>query len=325
MVAVQQILASPAQFSPYIVYGGSGSGKSHLLEALTLELRRKWKFGSCIYLTAEQFTSHFLQSLRGDGLPVFRRKYRDVDVLAIDDIQFFANKRATISEFQYTLDHLVRAGKQILLSSDRSPLELFELGSEIVNRVNAGLVCPLQFAESDSRHRIARRFCRERNLDWPDELLAVLAERVGKDGRRISGLINQLCAASFVRQRAVDMEMLDEILPEQSPMMRRSTIQAVERALCELFGVSVQEIRSPNRSRKVSMARTLAMFFCRRHTECALSEIGDHFGGRSHSTVIAAIHRVDQMIEAKDEIPLMMGSCPVDTLMTNVENKLNCH
>ncbi|MEZ6092862.1 MAG: DnaA/Hda family protein [Pirellulaceae bacterium] len=322
--AVNQVVQSPGQFSPLLIHGGSGSGKSHLLEALTGELRKRHRLNSCLYVTAEHFTSFFLQSLRGTGLPMFRRKYRDVDVLAIDDIQFFANKRATIAELQYTLDHLIRNGKQVILSSDRSPLELIELGHEVVNRVNSGLACTLNFAEGVSRENICRRLCRERNLEWSDSVIRLIAERSGRDGRRISGAINQICAASQIRDCTVDEFLVDNLIPAtHTSNCRLTTIPQVERAVCELFGVGVSEIRSTSRAKRVSSARMLAMWLCREHTSAALSEIGDHFGKRSHSTVIAARNRVEEMLQKDETIALPIGHQIAKEVLQTISNKLN--
>ena len=152
--AVEQSFRNPGRYSPLFVYGSVGSGKSHLLESYTHDFRKRLRMSRCVHLTAELFTGFFLHSLRGSGLPVFRRKYRDLDLLAIDDIQFFAGKRATLNEFQYTIDHLIRSGKQVLLSADRPPMELHDMGSEVATRVAAGLVCSLDYPDFESRCRI---------------------------------------------------------------------------------------------------------------------------------------------------------------------------
>ncbi len=322
-VAVKQVLQCPGQFSPLFIFGESGSGKTHLLEGLTSELRSMQRNGSCIYVTAEQFTSAFVHSLRGGGLPSFRRKYRDVEVLAIDDVHFFANKRATIQELQYTIDYLVRAGKQLIFSSDRAPIELAELGNEVLNRLNCGLVCPLNFAGESSRLEIVNRLCRERKLSWSTEVNSLIAAKVTRDGRKISGAINQICAAAAVRDLPVDRDFVQELLGSGVRTSGRlTTINKIEKVIAEFFGVSPSDLRSGARMQKIGNARMVAMYFCRRHTAAALSEIGEYFGGRSHSTVIAAIRRIEEMAEQNAEILISSGRFPIKEVIDSLTNRL---
>ena len=321
--AVKQVLQCPGQYSPFFVFGESGSGKTHLLEGLTSELRAMNRNGSCIYVTAEQFTSSFVHSLRGGGLPNFRRKYRDVEVLAIDDVHFFANKRATIHELQYTIDHLLRAGKQLIFSSDRAPIELSELGNEVLNRLNSGLVCPLHFAGETSRLEIVRRLCRERSLNWPADVSSLIAARVTRDGRKISGAVNQICAAAAVRNLPVNRDLVQELLGSGVRTAGRlTTINQIEKVVADFFGVSPNDLRSGARMQKIGNARMVAMYFCRRHTAAALSEIGEYFGGRSHSTVIAAIRRIEAMAEENAEILISAGRFPIKEAIESLANRL---
>jgi chromosomal replication initiator protein len=321
--AVKQVLQCPGQYSPFFIFGESGSGKTHLLEGLTSELRAMNRNGSCIYVTAEQFTSSFVHSLRGGGLPNFRRKYRDVEVLAIDDVHFFANKRATIHELQYTIDHLVRAGKQLIFSSDRAPIELSELGNEVLNRLNSGLVCPLHFAGESSRLEIVNRLCRERSLNWPADVNSLIAAKVTRDGRKISGAVNQICAAAAVRNLPVNRDFVQELLGSGTRTSGRlTTINQIEKVVSDFFGVSPNDLRSGARMQKIGNARMVAMYFCRRHTAAALSEIGEYFGGRSHSTVIAAIRRIEAMAEENAEILISAGRFPIKEVIDSLANRL---
>ena len=190
--SVDQVMNELGQFSPVLFYGPCGSGKSHLLSAITREARMRMPGKRCVYLSAEQFTTLFLQSLRGTGLPMFRRKYRDLDVLAIDDVQFFAGKKATLNEFQHTIDNLMRAGKQIIISADRPPAELSCLGQDITTRLTAGLIAPLRFPEFEGRVRIARRLCKERDFSIPAAPLEHVCRRLSGDVRLLSGALNRL-------------------------------------------------------------------------------------------------------------------------------------
>ncbi len=321
--AVMQILQNPGQISPVLICGGPGTGKTHLLEALTGELRTAKKMTNCIYVTAEQFTSAFVHALRGGGLPSFRRKYRDVNVLAIDDVQFFTNKRATIHELQYTIDHLLRHGKQLILASDRPPLELRELGSEILTRFGSGLVCPLHPPSESSREAIVARICRERQLNWPSEVYRLIASQATRDSRRLLGAVNRIHAMSTIRNSPVTENFVAGILELTTPTGHRMlTMSQVEQAAAEFLATSPRELRSATRVQKIVNARMIAMMLCRKATTAALSEIGDHFGGRSHSTVIAAIKRVEKMLEDNEPITLPIGRFPIRDVWDSLENKL---
>ena len=215
--SAQQVVEKLAQFSPFFVYGPTGSGKTHLLEAIANDVRRKRNRHRCIFLSAEQFTNQFIQALRGSGLPVFRRKYRDLDLLAIDDIHFLAGKKATIAEFQFTIDNLSRLGKQVVLSSDRAPVELFGLAPDLIARLTSGLICPLNYPDFDGRLKISQRICAERNFNIPEPLLNLVCDRLPNDVRRLSGAINRLHAAAVATGQQVSFESACRILNDFLP------------------------------------------------------------------------------------------------------------
>ena len=213
--SVDQVFERPGQFSPLFVYGPTGGGKTHLLEAITNDFRRRLKMKRCVFLSAEQFTSQFVASLRGgSGLPLFRRKYRDLDLLAVDDIQFLAGKRATLGEFQHTIDNLIRNGKQVIVSSDRQPIELDHLGSDICNRLSAGLTCPVNYPDLEGRLKIAQAMCRERGLSLSRSVLNLICEQLKRDVRRISGAINRLHAYSISIEKPVSPELATKVLAD---------------------------------------------------------------------------------------------------------------
>jgi chromosomal replication initiator protein len=256
-----------------------------------------------VYLTAEQFTGFFLHSLRGgSGLPVFRRKYRDLDLLAIDNIQFFAGKRATLNEFQYTIDHLIRSGKQVLLSADRPPMELHDMGSEVATRVAAGLVCSLDYPDFESRRRITRQFCKPLGLNLSDDVIDLVCQTLTRDVRKLSGAVNRLSVLQSLNGSRITVDQVRETLSDlfASSYSASTSMPNIEKAVCELFEVRPSELKSSSRRKKISSARMLAMYLSRRYTSSAFSEIGDYYGGRTHSTVIAAEKKVDQWL-SKDE------------------------
>ena len=320
---VNQIFEQPGQISPFVIYGPTGCGKTHLLESMVFDGLRKQKLKRCVYLSAEQFTSNFVQALRGTGLPLFRRKYRDLDLLAIDDVQFFAGKNATLAEFQHTVDHLTRIGKQVVLSSDRAPIELDSLGSEITARMTAGLVCPLNYPDAAGRSRIVGEICRRRNFEIPAEIQDLISQNLARDVRRLSGALNRVHALTIAHGGQLSIEVAKQSLTDLFSINGTLTsISKIEKVVCEFCGVKPAELKSSSRQKKISSARMLAMYLSRQHTQNACSEIGDYFGGRSHSTVIAAQKKVAVWLEENQAIDLPHAKYPAKDALIRIESNL---
>jgi chromosomal replication initiator protein len=322
---VDQMFEQPGQFSPFVVYGPTGCGKSHLLETVTNDFRRRLKQKRCVFLSAEQFTSQFVSSLRGGkGLPMFRRKYRDLDLLAIDDIQFLAGKRATLGEFQHTIDNLIRSGKQVIVASDRPPIELGHLGNDISARLNGGLTCPIQYPDFEGRMHIVRKMCADRKLKLSTSVLQLICEQLSRDVRRLSGALNRLHACSVSIGEPITPEFAKKNLCDLFSMTGTNctSLVSIEQAVCEFCGVQPMELKSPSRQKRISSARMLAMYLSRQYTGSAFSEIGDYFGGRSHSTVIAAERKVAKWIENDDGIAMAHAVYPAKEVVRRIESNL---
>ena len=322
--SVEQVFDHPGEFSPLLIYGPTGSGKSHLLEAIVNDFRRRLRRSRCMYLSAEQFTTEFIGSLRGgSGLPMFRRRYRDLDILAIDDIQFFSSKRATLNEFLQTVDHLARAGKQVVVSADRPPIELEGIGNDLAARLTGGLTCPLQYPSFEGRVSIIENICQQRGFAIPMDVRELIAQHMTRDVRRILGAINRLYAVSVSLQEKVTMNLAQDVLSDLLAFSSiGATINGIEQAVCDFCGVKSNEIRSSSRRKRVSVARMLAMYLARQHTGAAFSEIGDHFGNRKHSTAIAAERKVAGWIESSESIALPNASYPADEVIRRIESIL---
>ena len=290
---VEEICRSPGQISPILFYGPTGCGKTVLADSLRRRCRKSGIARRMVWMSAEQFTSAYLGALNGQGLPMFRRHYRDLELLIIDDIQFFRGKKATTAEFQHTVDSLLAAGQQIVLTSDRPPLEMDFLSNELVTRLCSGLVCPVRYASEPARRMIARQFCRLRGYEFPDTVIDVVAESFPQDARQMSGALNRLqMAVPMNEQSELNAERAMELIADlcrTQPL--HWSMRQIENVVCEISGVTRNELRSTNRSKRVCTARMLAMWLSRQYTRSALSEIGGHFGGRSHSTVIAATEK----------------------------------
>ena len=323
--AVAQVIQTPGQISPVLVYGPTGSGKTHLLEAITHQYRRQLRLKKCLYVSADQFTTQFVASLRqGTGLPMFRRKFHGLDLLAIDDIQFFAGKKATLVEFQQTIDHLQRLGKQILLASDRSPFELGELGAEICTRIESGLHCSTQYPDFDGRLKIAMGMCQTRNIRLAKPVLELIAEKLPRDMRRLSGAINRLHAYATTFGDTISesfaRKALEDLFSQSGPSC--TTMVSIEKAVCDFCQVKPQELKSGSRQKRISTARMLAMYLSREYTGAAFSEIGEYFGGRSHSTVIAAQKKVKHWLVDNKGISLPHAKFTTKEAIERLESDL---
>ena len=309
--------------SPLVLYGPTSVGKTHLLEAICGDVRRVRGGPQAIYLSAEQFTTLFLEALHGGGLPVFRRKYRGLDLLIVDDIQFLAGKKATLIELLHTTDMLLREGRQLVFAADRPPSELGELGPELTTRLQGGLVCQIEMPEYETRLGIVRRLAERMAIEVPDEVRQFIAVKITTHARELSGALNRLDATSRALGQPISMALAEQALADTVRRHARSVrLGDIDQAVCQVFGLQPQTLQSDVKAREVSHPRMLAMWLARRHTRAALSEIGSFFGGRSHSTVISAEKKVRGWLESQSPLRLADGNCTIDEAIRRVEQTL---
>jgi chromosomal replication initiator protein len=321
---VKQILTRPGQISPLYVHGPVGCGKSMLLQRLVQALRGNVRRRRGMYVTAEQFTGQFVEALSGRRLPMFRRKFRELDVLAVDDLQFFHSKHATLNEFQSTIDHFLRGGRQVLLAADRPPADLTTISPELRNRLSSGLLCTLNYPCQSARSQILRQALAARELALPDPFVTMVAERLDSDVRRLLGAVNRLHAAALAEMDLTSWTTIQTVLHDSFQSGgQRVSIESIEGAVCDVCGVPVADLRSPKRSKRINAARSLAIWLARKHTGSAFSEIGLHYGGRSHSTVISAQNKVSQWLANGVAIPLASNpQCLAADAIQRIEAKL---
>lgn len=280
--------------SPVVLHGPTGVGKTHLLRGMCEAVRQSDVRAQVVYMSAEQFTTLFLEALHGAGLPSFRRKHRGLDLLAVDDIQFFAGKRATLTELLNTVDCFQREGRQLVFAADRPPSQLGSLGAELVTRLQGGLVCGIESPEYETRLSIVKQMAEQLGLAVPQEVQALIASNLHSHARELSGALHRLAATSRALERPISPAMAQEALADLlGGGNRHLRLADIERAVCEEFGLEPQALQSTRKAKDVSGPRAVAMYLARKHTRCALSEIGHHFGRRSHSTVISAQKKVN--------------------------------
>jgi chromosomal replication initiator protein len=276
-----------------------------------------------LYLTAEQYTTEFVEALNGRGLPSFRQKHRGVDLLLMDDIHFLANKPKTLEEFQYTLDTLSAAGGQAILSSHRNPAALSELGSEITSRLAAGIACELQWPDYEVRLGILHSFCARQQMELPNEVLHALAAGISLGARELAGAFNRLRVLHDVLPAPLDRQLAERVVAEINQQCTRPVqLDDIQRAVCEEFGLAPKNLKSNKRAKAISEPRMLAMWLARKYTRAAWTEIGEYFGRRSHSTVISAHRRVEKLLGRKTRVQTSTGDCDLEEAMRRVENAL---
>jgi chromosomal replication initiator protein len=321
--AARDLAQQPGRFTPLLLHGPPGCGKTHLLYAIEHVARSARGRIRCVALTAEQFTSQFLDALNRRALPGFRQKTRSVDLLLIDDVQFFDNKKATLEELLYTIDALHSRGGQAALASDCTLADLHPMSPELACRISAGLTVALELPDCATRAGIFRTMALRANVKLEDQVVELVARQIVGSARLLSGALNRLLAASMAAKRPITSEITETVLADfcrqHAPQVRLADIQ---RAVCDVFGVESATLLSPRKNRAAAEPRMLAMWLARRYTRAALSEIGDFFGGRSHSTVVSAKRKLDGLISRGGEMIVGDHACPVEEAVRRVEARL---
>jgi len=321
--AADMVAERLGELSPLVVHGPTSVGKTHLLEGLCHLARRLRPGVTAIYLTAEQFTAGFLDALRGSGLPSFRRKYRGVELLAIDDLQFFCGKRCTKLELLYTIDTLLREKRQIVFAADRPLAELSDLGPDLCTRLQSGMVCPIEPPDYETRLGILLQMTRRFEMHVPDDVRQFIAARLTSHPRELSGALCRLHATSKALAKPIELAMAEEALADMiGHASRVIRLPDIAKAVCDTFGLDARSLQSSRKAKNVSHPRMLAMFLARKYTRAALAEIGQYFGRRSHSTVVSAQKRVEGWLAAGLPMELAERVCGIDDAIRQVEKRL---
>ncbi|MCB1218601.1 chromosomal replication initiator protein DnaA [bacterium] len=288
--ACWQVAQRPGQsYNPMFLYGGVGLGKTHLMHAIGHEVWSSRRADNVVYVTSEKFTNDFIEHVRtGQRMSEFHRRYRQADVLLIDDIQFLSGKSETQSEFFHTFMELVEAGKQIIISSDRPPRTLKGMEERLISRFGMGLVADIADPSLETRVAILRQKARQEKVNLPDEVCYFIADRVTSNIRELEGALTRLLAFSDFSSSPPTIEFAARVLADildTSGIRREVSMRQIINAVCEYFNISDSLLLSSNRSKRVALARMIAMYFAREFTNLTLSQIGSELGNRDHSTV----------------------------------------
>lgn len=290
------------QYNPLFIHGGVGLGKTHLLQAACLRILERTPHARVYYTSCEGFMTQFMESVQSGQMSEFRHRYRDIDVLVVDDIHFLAKRDRTQEEFFHTFNNLYQAGKQILLSSDAAPEEIPDLEDRLVSRFKWGLVAKIDPPCYETRVAILKTKAKVRGLEFPDDCACFIAARIDSNIRELEGAITRVQIVASVENKPIDLALVksalgdlnDEAPPEPS-------IQQIITAVTDYYRIRLSDLQSKRRPRSVTIPRQVCMFLARRMTKLSLEEIGGYFGGRDHTTVMHAVKAIDQRRETDDD------------------------
>ncbi len=303
--AAVAVAEAPAKaYNPLFIYGDSGLGKTHLLHAIGHYAQSLYQGVRVRYVSSEEFTNDFINMIRDGKQDGFRRRYRDVDVLLVDDIQFLENKEGTQEEFFHTFNTLHNANKQIVISSDRAPKRLVTLEDRLRSRFEWGLLTDIQPPELETRIAILRKKAVQDRLNAPPEALEYIASRISTNIRELEGALIRVSAFASLNRQSVDLQLaefvLKDLIPEaQGPEITAATIMG---QTASYFGLSIDDLCGTSRSRVLVTARQIAMYLCRELTDLSLPKIGQHFGGRDHTTVMHADRKIRSLMAERRSI-----------------------
>ena len=290
-------------YNPLFLYGGVGMGKTHLMHAIGHEVKRRQPSSSICYVSAEKFTNEMITSLRNDRMTSFRDRFRTVDVLLIDDIQFIAQKERTQEEFFHTFNALHESMKQIVIASDRPPKELAEIEDRLRSRFEWGLIADIQPPDLETKVAILQKKAENEQVQLPTDVALFIASNVRTNVRELEGAMTRLVAWCNLNRTEITLATTQQCLKQFIDMqVRKITIESIQRAVAEQFGMKVSDLKQKNNSRNVVVPRQIAMYLAKQMTEASLPEIGRQFGNKHHTTVMHSIGKIDEQRRADKDL-----------------------
>jgi chromosomal replication initiator protein len=321
--AREMIHTAGSVFNPLVIHGGVGLGKTHLLEAMVHGLRLTHPGLNVHLITAEAFTNSFLDAMRAGALGSFRARYRGAGALAVDDIHFLAGTRATQSEFLHTFNALIEKGAPIVLSADQHPRRIVRLTDELATRFLGGMVVKIDTPDLSTRRTILQSKSIARGVSVPATVLDYIAEHLRSSVRELEGALHSVIAHALLTGKRLDLTLAKTALRDTIRHTAQSVgLREVERAVCQLFQIDAEAIRSESRARALAYPRMVAMYLARKHTGAAYSEIGRYFGDRNHSTVISAEKKVLGWLSDEERSALLPGFESIAEILADLERTL---
>lgn len=299
------VAEAPAKaYNPLFIYGGVGLGKTHLMHAIGHYVLHNNSNAKVVYVSSEKFTNELINAIRDDRNEEFRNKYRNVDILLIDDVQFIAGKERTQEEFFHTFNELHDANKQIILSSDRPPKEIPTLEDRLRSRFEWGLIADIQAPDFETRMAILKKKAHVEKLNVANEVMVYIATKIKSNIRELEGALIRIVAYSSLTNRPITVELATEALKDiiSNKQNKNITIDVIQDVVAGYFNLRIEDLKSQRRTRNVAYPRQIAMYLSRKITDMSLPKIGEEFGGRDHSTVIHAYEKISDALNTDESL-----------------------
>ncbi|MCX5711794.1 MAG: chromosomal replication initiator protein DnaA [Candidatus Omnitrophica bacterium] len=296
------VAESPAKtYNPLFIYGGVGLGKTHLMQAICHHIKSNNPAAKISYTTSERFTNELIDAIQHHSTPAFRLKYRNVDVLVIDDIQFIAGKESTQEEFFHTFNTLYDAHKQIIISSDRPPKEISNLQDRLVSRFSWGLSTDIQAPDLETRIAILKKKIEREPVQVPDDVIFFIAQLIKTNIRELEGALIRTIAYSLLEEEPITLQLTKEVLKDLLKEPKKLiTVDFIQRCVVEEFGTTLHDLKTKRRNKNIVLPRQVAMYISREMTDLSLPEIGEYFGGKDHTTVLHSYNKIKEEITKKE-------------------------
>jgi chromosomal replication initiator protein len=296
-------------YNPLFLYGGVGLGKTHLLHAVGHQMNRLYPQLAVLYLSSERFTNDLINSIRYDRTVEFRAKYRTIDLLLIDDIQFLSGKERTQEEFFHTFNDLYDSKRQIVVSSDRSPKDIPDLEERLRSRFEWGLIADIQPPDFETRVAILKKKAEIERVRFPDDVAFLVASRVKSNIRELEGSLTRMIAFCALAGREMSVDLAQDVLADLwGEEEKVITIEQIQRKVSDFFGIKLSEIKARNRTKAVAFPRQVAMYLSRQLTHASLAEVGRAFGGKDHTTVLHAANKIQTLLQEDPKLKKALES-----------------
>ncbi len=307
--ACQAVAERPSKaYNPLFLYGGVGMGKTHLMQAIGHEIKRRAPQAAICYVSSEKFTNEMINSLRYDKMTSFRDKFRNVDVLLVDDIQFLAQKERTQEEFFHTFNALHESMKQIVIASDRPPKELAEIEDRLRSRFEWGLIADIQPPDLETKVAILQKKSEQEKVTLPTDVALFIASNIRSNVRELEGALIRLVAHSSLIGAEITLSYTQQVLKNFiDSQARKVTIESIQKAVAEQFGLRLVEIKAKNNSRSIVYPRQIAMYLAKHLTEASLPEIGRQFGGKHHTTVLHSVEKIEEVRKGDKDLNRLLN------------------
>ena len=307
--ACQAVAERPSKaYNPLFLYGGVGMGKTHLMQAIGHEIKRRQPQASICYVSSEKFTNDMINSLRYDKMTSFRDRFRNVDALLVDDIQFLAGKERTQEEFFHTFNTLHESMKQIVIASDRSPKELAEIEDRLRSRFEWGLIADIQPPDLETKIAILQKKADQEKVTLPTDVAHFVAQNIRSNVRELEGALVRLVAHSSLTGSEISLPYAQQVLKNFiDSQARKVTIESIQKLVAEQFGLRLIEIKAKNNSRSIVYPRQIAMYLAKHLTEASLPEIGRQFGGKHHTTVLHSVEKIEQQRQVDKDLNRLLN------------------